>query len=309
MLIRNYQPGDEEAQARIYNTAAAGLPAFKPASVEEIVRRYRTTDPDPSAKFYAVEGDEVVGYAVFNAHGRISYPWCLPQAEALREPLLQAVLTGLSHRGAREAWVAYRADWEPVLTFLKEHRFRTAREMVNYLAELSQMPRATVPPGQVIEPLSREELPQLLGLGRGLIPGDEPEPLARFFWENPYFDSDALFALKDHEGKTRGAALVIGNRGYADPTKIDSAMPCFRLGALGTERERHKRVNGMFSCVFDDEATAEVLLAEAARRLELAGLAFVAAQAPSDAPDLCAFYDRFFQRQRTFPILARPLDN
>ena len=39
--------------------------------------------------------------------------------------------------------------------------------------------------------------------------------------------------------------------------RVDSAMPCFRLGALGTELERHKRVNGLVSCVFADEESGD----------------------------------------------------
>src|SRR5207249_3763166 len=54
MPIRHYQPGDETAQAAIYNRAAGALPAFKPATPEEVARRYRSSDPDPTTKFYAV---------------------------------------------------------------------------------------------------------------------------------------------------------------------------------------------------------------------------------------------------------------
>jgi L-amino acid N-acyltransferase YncA len=308
MRIRHYQPGDEETQAAIYNAAAGALPAFKPATAEEVARRYRTTDPDPASKLYAEEGGRVVGYAVFNPNGRVSYPWCLPEAQGHREPLLEALLSEMRRRGVTEAWAAYRADWGPVLAFLQEHGFARAREMANYVAEVGQLPRAPVPPGQFIARLEQHELPQVLALGRGVFPGDHDEPLKRFFWENPLLDPGDFFALKRADGTIRGAALVVGNRGYADPTKIDAAMPCFRLGALGTERERHKRINGMVSCVFDDEEAGEVLLAEAAARLEKAGLAHAAAQAPSDVPGLCPFYDRFFRRQGSFPILIRRLD-
>jgi hypothetical protein len=65
----------------------------------------------------------------------------------------------------------------------------------------------------------------------------------------------------------------------------------------------------MFSCVFSDESAAELLLSEAARRLSRSGLTSIAAQAPSDASWLCAFYDRFFDRQGMFPILIRTLSN
>src|SRR4051794_11662655 len=106
MPIRTYQPGDEAAQVRIYNAVAASLPRFKPATVDEVERRYRTMDPDPTAKFYAVADGSVVAYAVFNPNGRINYPWCLPEAEALREPLLETVLDALCRRGHCQAWAA-----------------------------------------------------------------------------------------------------------------------------------------------------------------------------------------------------------
>ena len=88
-------------------------------------------------------------------------------------------------------------------------------------------------------------------------------------------------------------------------TKIDPAMPCFRLGALGTELQRHKRVNGLFPCIFATEPAGEILLGEAVRRLESAGLTYIAAQTPSNEPGLVAFYDRYLRRQGSFPILGR----
>jgi hypothetical protein len=85
-------------------------------------------------------------------------------------------------------------------------------------------------------------------------------------------------------------------------------MPCFRLGAFGTERERHKRVSGLFSCVFADEAEGELLLASAlGSHAGRSRLTHIAAQVPSDAVSLCAWYDRVFQRQGSFPIWSRSL--
>jgi hypothetical protein len=308
--IRPYQPGDEEAQARIYNAATGPLPGFKPASPEEIARRYRTIDADPSSKRFAVEEDEVVGYAVLNPNGRVSVPWCMPRAEAARVPLLNAILDEARRRGLAEVWAAYRGDWEPVLAFLQAHGFVAARTMINYVAPLARLPRRPIPIGERIEPLRREDLPRLIDLGRGLFDREEPVDLEPFFWNNPYFGAESLFALRPvGDGPIRGAALVVSREGYADPTRIDPAMPCFRLGAFGTEHERHKRVNGLFSCVFTDAKAAETLLSEAVGRLEMTGLAQIAAQAPSDRPDLCAFYDEFFERQGAFPIVSRRLDD
>jgi hypothetical protein len=137
-----------------------------------------------------------------------------------------------------------------------------------------------------------------------------PQFRCQFRWENPYFSAHALFALRDaRDGRLLGVALTIVNAAFADPTKVDAAMPCFRLGAFGTEFERHKRINGMFACVFADESVGELLLSEAGRRLSRSGLTHLAAQAPSDAPSLCTFYDRFFDRQGAFPILRRLLSD
>src|SRR6185437_130666 len=119
MRIRTYQPGDEQAQARIYNAAAGSLPAFKPASADEIARRYQGDDTDPGSRFYAVIDDEVMGYAVFCGNGRVSYPWCLPGPDEAREALLAAVLGEMARRDLPEAWAAYRADWTVVLDFFR----------------------------------------------------------------------------------------------------------------------------------------------------------------------------------------------
>jgi hypothetical protein len=310
MLIRPYRPGDEEGQARVFNASAAALPAFKPATAEEVARRYRTADPDHGSKLYGVDGDsdEIVAYAVFNPNGRVSYPWCLPGYEAARRPLLENLLEVMRDRGFTEAWAAYRADWAPVVDFFREQGFRATREMVNFLTDVGRLPRVPAPYGLTFGPLLRDDLPRLLEVGRGLFADDDPDRLGAYYWENPFLGPDPLFALRPVAGgPIEGAALVVVDARFADPTQIDPAAPCFRLGAMGTETERHKRVNGMVSCVFTDEAVGTALLAEAARRLDRAGLSHAAAQAPSDRPDLTAFYAWFFDRQGSFAILTRPL--
>jgi len=308
MTIRPYRPGDEEAQVRIYNAGAGALPFFQPAKLEDVARRDRAGDTDPSCRFYAVEGGEVVGYALFNPSGRISFPWCLPEATHCRVPLLEAVLSAMRERGLAEAWAAYRGDWSPVLIFFDEHGFVLTRLIFNYVAELSRLPRAAVPEGRIVAPLERGELAEVRAMEAGIFPEENFEALEEFYLRNPYFAPDSLFVVKgEADGGILGAAQVIDNPEYADPTKLDGAMPCFRLGTLGTERERHKRVRGMFSCLFTDEATGEVLLAEAARRMERAGLTHAAAQVSSTPARMADFYDRFFTCQGGFPILSRRL--
>ena len=92
MRIRNYQEGDESRQAAIYNEAAGPLPKFKPTTVEEVRRRCRARDFDPGTRFYAEDGGQVVGYAMFQPNGRVNFPWCLPDHAAAAEPLFEAYL-------------------------------------------------------------------------------------------------------------------------------------------------------------------------------------------------------------------------
>jgi hypothetical protein len=309
MRIRNYQPGDESIQAEIYNSAAGALPRFKPASAEEVARRYRGQDSLASSRFYAVDGDETVGYALFDGTGRIGYPWCLTGHDDAREPLLGAVLTAMAASGHAKAWAAYRADWTAVLEFFGTHGFVVEREMVNYLAELKGLPSDPVPDGQRIEPPGRDDLPQLLEMGRGLLEVGDTGQLGAFLWENREVDADDAFVLKGTDRpEVFGMAVAITRAGYADPAALDAAMPCFRSGALGTEQQRHKRVRGMFSCVFSSDVAGRLLLAEAARRFARLGLIHVAAQVASDATKYAEFYDRYFVRQAAFPIVSRRLE-
>jgi len=313
MPIRSYQTGDEHAQARIYNAAAGSLPGFKPATADEIARRDQPADPDPGSRYFATANGDVVGYAVFGANGRVSYPWCLPGSEAAREPLLDTVLVEMRKRGLPEAWAAYRGDWSPVLDFLRQHDFTDIRTMINYVADVARLPpQNLLPSNRLIAPLEPEELPQLIALAPDLFRNVDARKLERFYWHHPFYNfPESLFALKDTAGGAiLGVYLLVVSDRFADPTKIDAAMPCFRLGAFGTECERHKRVNGLFSCVFVDEPEGKLLLtASLFSQASRSGLTHVAAQAPSDAVALCAWYDLYFQRQGSFPILSRRLSS
>jgi hypothetical protein len=311
MKIRSYQPGDELAQARVYNVAAGSLPGFKPAKPEEITRRLHTGDADPKLMFYAAVNSEIVGYAVFGSNGRISFPWTLPGAELVQEPLLDHVVADMSRRGLPEAWATYRADWSPVLEFLHRHNFNRIRSMINYVAETSRfLALDRLPPTRLLTKLDRAALPHLAKLMPPNFGKFDAPTLGEFFWENPFYSFPThLLALKDAEsGDIRGVSLMVLDDRFADPTKIDSSMPCFRLGAFGTERQRHKRVNGLYSCLFEDELDADLLLAASLTAISgKSNVNHLAAQAPSDAPALCAWYDRHFERQGSFPILARKL--
>src|SRR5262249_47319567 len=140
MTIRTFGPGDDVAQVGIYNEAAADLPRFKPATIDEVRRRCRAPDFDPGTRFFAVAGGRPVAYAGFHANGRVSYPWCRKGHESFAEPLLAAVLGAMKARGLPRAFAAYRADWPAQVEFFQRHGLVHARDMVNFALDLTEMP-------------------------------------------------------------------------------------------------------------------------------------------------------------------------
>jgi hypothetical protein len=99
---------------------------------------------------------------------------------------------------------------------------------------------------------------------------------------------------------------------YADPRAVDASMPCFRLGAFGTEGMTTKRICGLFSFVARPDrsifANGMELMSYATRMLrDDDEISCFAAQVASDASALCAFYERTFVKQGSFPIYERDL--
>src|SRR5579885_1824433 len=311
MDIRTFRPGDEAAQVGIYNEAAAGLPKFKPATLDEVRRRTHAADFDPGTRFYALdERGRPVGYCTFQPNGRVSFPWCRAGREAAAGPLFDAVLAAMRQRGLKRAFAAYRADWKPVGDFFTARGFRPARELVNFL-DLVAMPPPAAKPASQIAPLRPEDVPAVFSLAPEALRVGSPEELARCLFHNPYFKPDALFGLRGRDGALLAAGVLIENPAYANPKALDADMPCFRLGAFGTEGMTAKRVNGLFSFLApagrEVNALALDLMGHAAFRLHDSDAESLAAQVPSDVPHLLHFYRQFFRRQGGFPVYERTL--
>jgi hypothetical protein len=295
----------------IYNEATADLPKFKPATLDEVRRRNRV-DFDTTAQFVAVEGGLPVGYATFHRTGRVSYPWCRKGHEAAAGPLFQRVLDEMARRGHRTAYAAYRKDWTAVGDFFLAHGFRLAREMINFVMDLVEMPTPALRVGSAITPLGREDVPALLAMAPALLRTRSAEELEQHLFANPYFPPESLFVLRSRTGDAPAAVgILVSNATYADPKKVDSDMPCFRLGAFGTEGTRTKRIQGLFSFLtLPDRNLSSLaldLMAEASSRLHDSNADALAAQVPSDQPHLVRFYQQFFRRQGGFPIYEREL--
>jgi hypothetical protein len=312
MEIRTYQAGDELTQVSIYNEAAANLPHFKAATVDEVRRRSRAADYDPATRFLAIVDCRPVAYSGFQANERVSYPWCRTGHEAVRQPLFERVLQAMKERGLKRAFTAYRADWPEQLEFFRRNDFQLRREMVNYLLDLADMPTPMAKPNSAISPVTHADIPAILELGANVLLVQDAAALEQYLFHNPYFAADSLFALR---GRAGGPPLAVGilvaNPAYAHPRQVDAAMPCFRLGAFGTETMSAKRINGLFSFLTADSRDAPPLaldlLGYAAYKLQDTDVETFAAQAPSDAGHLLRFYKQYFQRQASFPILDRTL--
>jgi hypothetical protein len=313
MTIRTFQTGDDVAQVSIYNEAAGALPRFKPALLDEVRRRCRAADFDPNARFYALDSSgAAVGYATFQANGRISFPWCRKGHEHHREPLLAAVLGAMKQRGLRRAFAAYRGDWPAQRDFFLEHGFRVAREMINYVVDLAELPTPAAHTMSAVTPVSRADIPAILELGAGLLRVNSPAEVETHLFRNPYFSPDSLFALRNRSGQAVAVGCTVTNPSYAHPKQIDAAMPCFRLGAFGTEGLTHKRINGLFSFVAADTRDVvsyalDLIGYASSQKVNDTDVESFAAQAPSDAAHLIRFYKSLFRRQGSFPIFEREL--
>jgi hypothetical protein len=310
--IRTYQPGDDAIQAAIFNEAAADLPRFKPATADDVGRRARALDFDPTTRLYAVADNQPVAYVAFQPTGRIGFPWCRKGYESAGEPLFQAALERLKVRGLKRVFAAYRTDWTAQREFFLAHGFEQVREMINFVLDQADMPTRPSRRANPLTPLRKEDIPAILEMAPEVLKVTSAQALEQHLFHNPYFTADALFVLRNRSDDVPLAiGILITNLTYADPMQVDPYMPCYRLGAFGTEGIPTKRVNGLFSFLAKDQRNVSPLaldlMGHATFQLEEAGVGSLAAQVPSDAPHLGRFYESYFRRQGSFPVFERSL--
>jgi hypothetical protein len=310
--IRTFQSGDEVTQAALFNVVAFSLPGFKPATAEDVKKRTRGRGFDPTSRFYAEEGGQVVGYCTLEPEqGRVSVPWCKKGFETAAPELFEAVLKSARDRRLSKVFAAYRRDWEPVLGFLTGQGFTHARDVINYWADPVDLPTLVTRSKLPINRLTREDVPALAAMGKGII-RLPAEKLESYYFANPHFAAEAFLVLRGADGKTPLAVAVgLESPTYADVKKIDPLAPCYRLAAFGTEGRNTKRVNGLFSYLVADPAQAltagMALLSEASQEMTEGTVNALAAQCPSDAKHLVGFYTRYFKEQGRFPEFEKAL--
>jgi hypothetical protein len=174
------------------------------------------------------------------------------------------------------------------------------------------MPTPSARPSNQITPLTVTDVPAVLQLGNGVLRTKTTAELEAYLFRNPWFSPDALFA---HRGRASGPPLAVGviisGAAYAQPKQVDAALPCFRLGAFGTEGLTTKRIKGLFSFLAATDQNAGPLALDllnyAAIRLDATDIETFAGQVPSDVAQLARFYKQYFRRQGSFPVFELAL--
>jgi hypothetical protein len=308
-------PGDELSQVEIYNAVAQSFPGYKSATRDEVVRRYSSTQFDPTTKLYAQDAGRIIAYVTFWSTGRISTPWSANDDADIRSQLMDAALESMRQRGLTRVWAAYRADWTKVHIWLTELGFRSSHDVVNFIAPREYLPDETLPDKMRLEVMTRSDTIQVYELNPKAFGVESAEELALAWWDgsdSPYYKDDSRIVLRDLEtGDILASGIVILNSDFADPSQVDAAMPCSRLGAVGADSDNCKRMNGLFSYVAspgpNNHRFARVLLAEARRRFSQFGVKEVAAQCKSNRLVEQAFYRTHFRTQGSFPIFIRDI--
>jgi hypothetical protein len=310
--IRSFRPGDEAAQMRIYNSAAAALPKFKPASPADLERRIQGKDFDPATRLYAEDNGKVVGYCTYHVNGRVGFPWCMAGFESVAEALFAETLKAMKTRGIAKAFTAYRKDWPTITAFFEKQGFVLAREMVNFVMAFENMPTPSAKLSSSVTPIVVEDIPAVYELDPTVFRVPSAEALKQVLFKNPWFTPESVFVVRNREGAPQAAGVFITDARYADPREVDASMPCFRLGAFGAEGMTTKRIKGMFSFVARPDRSVFSfgmdLLSYAATRLQDEdNIWCYAAQVATDAQSLFTFYQRIFERQGSFPVYERDL--
>ena len=225
MNFRQFQPGDEAAQLRIYNTAAAGLTKFKPASIVELQRRTQAKDFDPATRVYAIENGEVVGYCAWQANGRVGYAWCLPGFESAAAPIFAHALEAMKQRGIRRAYTAYRKDWPTITDFFLKQGFALTREMVNYVLAFDNMPTPSSRVNAAIKPAGVEDVPGIFALDPSVFRVGSADALRKSLWSNPYFTPASLFVMR-HPAKANSWRPASSSPMPIMPIRAASMRPC-----------------------------------------------------------------------------------
>jgi hypothetical protein len=310
MLIRNCLPADVEREAVVYNTVAARLPGFRPVTPDQVRRLATTRAPDHGTRLCAEEDGRLVGYVSFDWTGRVHCPWCLPGHERLAHQLFGAALRSLAERNVTRVFAACRADWAFQIEFFQDHGFARARDVVNFTQSFADLPTMFQRPGLNVTLVKPDDVPAI----EELVPGFlrlNGRTLEEHLLHNPAFPADAVYVLRKKSNEVHGVAILVDDASCASVDGLDLRNPTYWSGAFGTEGLASKRVNGLFSFLAapgkDALLVGQDLLWYGTARMETNTFEFLAAQVPTDVPHLFTFYERYFEKQGSFPVFERDI--
>jgi len=300
MIIRNCLPGDTDKEAAVYNVAAAHLPGFRPLTIDDVRR-------SNGSRFYAEDNGRVVGFAAFESSGRVHYPWCLPGHDPTAHQLFGQVMRTLAERKVPRAHAVFRDDWLQQVKFFEDHGFARVREMVNFTQSIADLPTMFQRPGLNVTLIRPGDLPAIESMVPG-VPRLRGPAFANYLMTSG-LATEAVFVLRRPDGSPRGVGVLVDDVSLPGVESLDPKAAACWFGAFGTEGLPAKRVNGLFSFLApsgkDLLRVGQDLLWYATMRLENTSFRCLAAQVPSDAPHLLDFYESYFRKKGSFPMLER----
>src|SRR5262249_41651791 len=96
--------------------------------------------------------------------------------------------------------------------FFLQHSFSKARDMVNFVLELVDMPTPAARRASTFAPLKPADLPALARLAPEALRTTSPAALEQWYFRNPYFPPEALFAARNRDGgQSAGVESLINN--------------------------------------------------------------------------------------------------
>ncbi len=311
--IRSFTTGDDAARVGIFNEAAAGLPKFKPATLDEIRRRTHGRDFDPADAVLRRGQRAAAGIRyVSDQRARFASPGAARAANASPNRCSSA------SSGDEDSWsqahlrrLSRRLDGQTTSSWPMASATRTTWSTSYWTWPTCRRLRPATAPG-ISAADARMTYPPWL-------------PLCRTRWALPIWrpwNATSCTTRTFHpmppsslRGKTEGqlaaAGILIVNPAYADPTQVDCGHAVFP--ARGVRHRRNDDEAHQWPVQFPDAGRprcqparprpARLCLADAGDT----DVSTVAAQVSSAVPHLLRFYERYFRKQGSFPIFEREL--
>ena len=112
IVIKGFDPENleelAELQVKIFNEAAANLPNFIPAKIEDVILRFKRETFDQTRMFYAYQNENMVGYGGLTGKNQeqnlrgVGFPWLLNDVdESVRANLYDAMENKCKNEGTK----------------------------------------------------------------------------------------------------------------------------------------------------------------------------------------------------------------